>query len=299
MKRWKTDHDIPKVLNAALMKEQEKEGLIKENRVNENWVKENWKEEYGILYPQEIADWIAELNLLKGVPLTFLVGDEMELMPESVSFFYLDENWTGQMVNGALSIGTNSGKAKMINDLFTAGLHHFGKKHIHHPRKNCIHENQLPFYREKEDFSENDKITGFIMRSRLVKLWKGLESIAVDKNGTKLNILRMEQLSEEIMLCLFHGEIAVLKVREPKEGLRFGTHENDRTFHVRDIKPGKEGVPLPDKKVQIHTNAYGRADILSLAGELKNALKTDKLTSAELAMELIVAPGLAEFTKED
>ena len=109
----------------------------------------------------------------------------------------------------------------------------------------------------------------------------------------------MDQLSGETMICIYQGEITGLRIREPKEGLRFGAHENDRMIRVRDVKSGNEGVILSGKTVQITANEQGRADILSLAGALEKILQTEHLTSAELAMELIVAPGLAEFWRED
>ena len=67
---------------------------------------------------------------------------------------------------------------------------------------------------------------------------------------------------------------------------------------VRDVKPGNEGAILSGKTVQITANEQGRADILELAGALGEILETDRVSSAELAMELIVAPGLAEFQRE-
>ena len=173
-----------------------------------------------------------------------------------------------------------------------------GKRNIRCPRKNGIHENQMQFYREKRTEPTEAVLTGFLMRSRLVKLWKGLESSAVDRNGAKLDILRMDQLSGEIMICIYQGEIAGLQVKEPKEGLRFGAHENNRVIRVRDVKPGNEGAILSGKTVQITANEQGRADILELAGALGEILETDRVSSAELAMELIVAPGLAEFQRE-
>ena len=223
----------------------------------------------------------------------------MQLPPESIRFFYVDESWTAQMINGALSIGTHCTKAERINNLFAETVRVSGKRNIRSPRKNSIHENQMQFYRENRTETEEVILTGFLMRSRLVKLWKGLESSAVDRNGTKLDILRMDQLSGETMICIYQGEITGLRIREPKEGLRFGAHENDRMIRVRDVKSGNEGVILSGKTVQITANEQGRTDILSLAGALEKILQTEHLTSAELAMELIVAPGLAEFWRED
>lgn len=251
----------------------------------------------GIHCPPEIVEWAAQLKLLTGVPLSCLVGDEKQLLPECIQFFYVDENWTDQLINGALSIGADDTKARSINMFFSSEFHKNGRNSLHVPREKRIHENQKKFYKKQTLISDHERITGFLLRSRLVKLWKGLESTALDKTGESISILRMEQLSEEIMICVYRGEIAKLRVKEPKEGLRFGTHENDRSINVRDIKQGNEGRPVQDKKVVIHTNDYGRGDMLTLAADLKKALNTDKFTSAELAMELIVAPGLAEFDR--
>lgn len=277
MKRWNNDFKIDEMLE-QMRQTNQREGIL-------------------IQYPPEILDWVVQLKLLNGVPLSCLVGDEKQLPPESIRFFYVDENWTDQLVNGALSVGADDAKARSVNACFTAELHKSGMENLHIARERRIHEIQKRFYRRNRMEPENQEITGFLMRSRLVRLWKGLESAAFDKNGNPLAILRMEQLSEEIMICMYRGELAKLRVKEPKEGLRFGAHENDRTIRVRDIKPGNEGRPIPDKNVAIRTNAYGRADILALTEELKKILNTEHLTSAELAMELIVAPGLAEFDR--
>lgn len=290
MKRWKNDFLFMQN-TCDVLRKRKIQGCEDQEEIMEQ---DPW------LYPQEIQDWIVQLKILKGVPLSALIGDEKQLPPESIRFFYLDGNWTDQMINGALSIGAGDEKAVHINDSFLSDFHVIGRKNIHCSRKNCIHINQLQFYKPNFDLAEeyDNVITGFIMRSRLVRLWKGLESTALDGYGRKLDILRMEELSGEIMLCLYQGEIAALQLKEPKEGLRFGTQDNDRKICVRDVKGGKEGVPLANRKVQIRVNERGRANILSLADDLKKELGGAKLTSAELAMELIVAPGLAEFQRQ-
>ncbi|MCM1174692.1 MAG: hypothetical protein NC341_06525 [Blautia sp.] len=287
MKRWEHDFSVIDTWNA--FREKEMRGKLAEKSAVES---------FPLLYPEEIREWISQLKLLKGAPLSVLVGDEKQLPPESIRFFYLDGNWTDQMINGALSIGAGSEKGKSINRFFLADFHLFGRRNIHQPRKSCIHKNQLQFYRQNAGALEEDgQITGFLLRSRLVRLWKGLESSAVDKTGAKLDILRMEQLSGEIMLCLYQGELAKLQIREPKEGLRFGAPENDRTLRVRDVKNGNEGRPLPGRTVSIRADDCGRADILALAEDFQKELGVLEFTSAELAMELIIAPGIAEFDR--
>lgn len=289
MKRWEPDSRITYGRCSAFLEE----------KIYAKGARENIGEHFSILYPEQIRDWIAQLKLLKGVPLAALVGDEAQLPPESVRFFYLDENWTDQMINGALSIGAGNEKSRSINDSFLEDFHLAGRQNIHGPRRSCIHENQRRFYTQNAGaLEEGGQITGFLMRSRLVRLWKGLESSAFDQKGKRLDILRMEQLSGEIMICLFQGEIARLEVREPKEGLRFGAPEHDRNICVRDVKKGNEGRPISGKKVRIRADECGRADILPLAKEFKGQLGVSEFTSAHFAMELIVAPGLAEFNRQ-
>ena len=278
MKRWESNFRLPQMVQ--VMKQEF--GNTEENAP----------------YPPEIIEWITQLKLLKEVPLSWLAGDEKQLPSESIRFFYVDERWTEQLVNGALSIGAQDSKSRCVNLFFAGAFHEEGRNQRYFPRERRIHEKQRIFCKRTGNVWDGRRLTGFLMRSRLTRLWKGLESTAEDTKGTALDILRMEQLSEEFLICVFNGEIDKLIIREPKEGLRFGTHETNRTIRVRDTVKGNEGKPLPGETTIIRTNAYGRADILSLTEELKTSLHTDCMTSAELAMELIIAPGLAEFHKK-
>ncbi len=61
-------------------------------------------------YPEEITEWLSKLQLLRDVPLNYLVADENMLPPESIRFFYVDPNWIQALTDGALSIGRNISK---------------------------------------------------------------------------------------------------------------------------------------------------------------------------------------------
>lgn len=277
MKRWTYKFHLTKML------EQEKT----QNKENAS------------LCPQEIRDWVAQLTLLKGVSLSCLVGDERQLPPESIRFFTVDKNWTNQLINGSFAVGAVSEKAETFNRLLSSGLQKTAQQDIYRPRQKRIHPNQRQFCKQSSNGSTDTTLTGFLLRSRLVGLWRGLESTALDAQGNPLDILRMEQLSAEILICIYQGKINRLVIREPAEGLRFGAQGDERTIRVRDIQEGKEGKPIPQKELHIGANALGKADILGLAQALKKQLNTNTLTSAELAMELIVAPGLGEFTTKE
>ena len=55
-----------------------------------------------------ILDFIARLALLDTVPFHYLVPDERLLPPESIRFFYIDNNWIEAIIDGVLSIGVES-----------------------------------------------------------------------------------------------------------------------------------------------------------------------------------------------
>jgi hypothetical protein len=64
-----------------------------------------------------IVDWLARLYLLIGVPTDALIPNPALLPPESVRFFYVDPNWLGTLVEGALSIGIQSSRDTVYQDL--------------------------------------------------------------------------------------------------------------------------------------------------------------------------------------
>jgi hypothetical protein len=247
--------------------------------------------------PADISDRLSRLRLLHGVPLSYLVSDESLLPPESVSFFYIDNNWTDALSDGALSIGRNSAKTAALD---TAALPHFKTRstaNLHAPRLSAMHARHAEFSRLSNSVP-GETLTGFIMRSALCRKWKGLETAAYGSNKRLLDILRMELLSDELLICIYNGELAEITVREPKEGLRFGTHGNDRTINVRKTDAGHEG-DVTGKTIKLTANSAGHADIKQLAADINSALGGAVITSAEMAMELIVAPVYAEFKRDE
>ncbi|MBL9129397.1 MAG: hypothetical protein JNL97_17225, partial [Verrucomicrobiales bacterium] len=71
-----------------------------------------------LLLPDEIVRWLARLHLLYGVPFEYLVADTRLLPPETLRFFYVDENWLRRAVDGALSVGVTSTRENVFNQAF-------------------------------------------------------------------------------------------------------------------------------------------------------------------------------------
>lgn len=83
-------------------------------------------------------------------------------------------------------------------------------------------------------------LTGFLMRSTIVRDYPGLEIRAYDapecvgKNrekgfdeGRAIQALRITRLSETILLCIFNGVPTHLRMKEPSEGIRLGLEKQD------------------------------------------------------------------------
>src|SRR3954447_18760906 len=59
-------------------------------------------------FPDSAGRWLARLCLLGGLPFDHLVPDARMLPPESMRFFFVDQNWLDALVDGALSIGATA-----------------------------------------------------------------------------------------------------------------------------------------------------------------------------------------------
>ena len=62
-----------------------------------------------------IAVWMAQLYLLISVPFENLVPNAGLLPPETIGFLYLDTNWLAALVEGALSIGIESSRRRILS----------------------------------------------------------------------------------------------------------------------------------------------------------------------------------------
>ena len=223
--------------------------------------------------PTSVSDWLFGLNKLEGVPFNYLVPEE-ELLPlESIRFFKLNKAWMYALQEGALSIGRVTGKDKdhevedVIVNVFADRL--------------------------KDRKVSMEVVTGFILRSEAVSGWPGMQIEAYNKklenneiasDDNKLKILRNANLSPNVKICLFAGELQTLSLHLKPEALHFGLDYDGKTYSkkLRDNK-GKENdkividVPLKEKKV---------LDVNSLRESYKKE-NSDFDSSGQLAIRLL------------
>ena len=218
--------------------------------------------------PADITAWFDDLSLLRGVPFNYLVPDERMLPAESIRFFQLNRFWIDCLLDGAFSIGR-----------VTTADQEQDEGHVDSPAANSY-----------------EQVSGIILRSSVVAGWPSLLVDAYDeadpeKGGVQLEQLRMERLSDAVLLCLFAGEIERVEIHQQPEALHFGLDAPDEEHAdyyktMRDPE-GQEGattvspVPWrqpPEKRV---------LDVNALAQSFKAAAGDAAVTSAQFALQMI------------
>ena len=183
-----------------------------------------------------VADWLAELQLLYGVPFAHLVPDERMLPAESIRFFYLDLNWIGALTDGALSIGLGSSKESATQAALTQQLRKMAATAALGHRAGTL--------RQDAPAAASGPNAGLLIRSALVSGWPGLV-VSATKGGNKVTLLRAVRLAAGVLFCLFNGVPDKVTLAEPHEGLEFGVTDQGR-ITTRVITPPtiKDGTDL-------------------------------------------------------
>jgi hypothetical protein len=230
-----------------------------------------------ITLTEDLVEWIANLILLYPVPFHYLVPHQLLLPPESVRFFHLDDNWVNALVDGAFSIAVRS-----LDDPAAASrleLQSVLSKIVYQHRLRL--QGKEPEWEPKESYMEIPK-SGFLVRSRMVSGWPGVEVTAKTsetKEQTLPKILRLDQIAEGVLFCLARGTVDEVTFREPREGLTFGI-ASDGT-----LKATKAKKTLELKKNLLRRGPTGGVvDITNLQVELTTT------GSAELATEMVRKP---------
>ncbi|WP_437867187.1 hypothetical protein [Sorangium sp. So ce363] len=235
--------------------------------------------------PASVEAWFDDLRVLRGVPFDYLVPDERLLPVESLRFFHLDRRWMKCLLDGAYSIGraTEGERRREMRSGFTPA-------------------------------SEADAlVTGFLLRSAVVSGWPDLVvdgySVVVPGNdfhppgAGALDLLRMERLSDNVLLCLFEGDVKTVDIHLKPEAMHFGvdapTGEPPK-FHktLRDPMTGEEiegsTIEVPWTKDQEH----GVIDIAELAPKVQVSMRRSTMTSAPFALQMIEGVQKVRFTQE-
>jgi hypothetical protein len=225
----------------------------------------------------DLVEWIARLVLLYPVPFHYLVPHQSLLPSESLRFFHLDDNWVDALVDGAFSIAVRTFDDKRQG--VRAELQSALSKIVYQHRLRLLGKN--PEWSPSETYMSMPK-SGFLLRSRVVSGWPGVEVTARTNAPADPNlpqILRFDEIAEGVLFCLARGLIQEVTFREPREGLTFGVGSDGK------LTAAKAKTTLDVKKTLLRSGP--------IAGVVEIAKLQDQLTtagSAEFATQMIRRP---------
>jgi hypothetical protein len=262
--------------------------------------------------PHEIYTWLARLKLLEGVPFSYLVPDERMLPPESIRFFHLDMNWVDALIDGAVSIGRHGAVAASPE-----ATHDHAVKALVRAKASGHARTRRPMAMglAAPDPQPLETVSGFLLRSDVVKGWPGLEVNGYDKDGNLLDIVRFERLAPTVLLCLFEkggNTVSEVDIHEPAEGLHFGL-SGGTSVNIRDnqgagtVGPGSQVKDLyqPAPFRDTGTDGPGVVRMFRLARALHDPKYAghiqgiyqgfDHLPSSQFAMQMLRGVGMVAF----
>jgi hypothetical protein len=228
-------------------------------------------------FPEEVSEWFAELCRLEHVPFHYLVAREEMLPVNSLRFFRVDPNWVDCLLDGAFSVG-RVGSADLDRDR--------AARHAHLPKiKEC---------------------SGFLLRSPVVTGWPHLGVEAYDQalaNAEQPKVvpakcLRFDRLGEDVLLCLFEGEIWTVDIHEHPEAIHFGVDTADDPAKIGGYKKA-----FRDKRTGALNSNDKPADLPWKSIEKRTlrieelATKVQAADSAEFAISMLEGVQNVRFVK--
>ena len=188
----------------------------------------------------DMVDWLARLRLLEGVPFDYLVPDARMLPPESIRFFYVDPNMLDALCDGAQSIGLQTSRDAVQQQLVRGTLHGMATARAS-GRRAALLGGALA-----ATPASGDPVAGMLLRSAAVSGWPGLEVKAYsDREDTLIQPLRLDHLAPDVLLALYPEVPVWIEIEEPKEGIAFGT-EDDWLVGIRHISGSDLGRQILD-----------------------------------------------------
>lgn len=243
--------------------------------------------EAGTALPDDVALWLGELTLLEGLPFDVIVPDARMLPPESLRFFFLDDNWIDALRDGALSLVDLSGQDHSMLNLHRSDIKQIVRRSASTARRRArLRSGARPVPSagpaeasttsrpSTDDSAATKPWTGLLLRSAVVSDLPGLQVAGYrDTAGTdKLELLRITRLAPTVLLVIFAGIVAQVQIAKPAQGLHFGVIEaaensTSSVVYLRGLggalpagaqPPGNPSVPVPMRA--------GAPDVIDIVG---------------------------------
>lgn len=239
--------------------------------------------------PESMEKHLQELSLLYGVPFPNLVPFCDMLPPESIRFFYLNLQWIYSLLDGALSLGRDIGLDYRMDDSLIGEIINTVYESNHNIRREL--QGKTPLLASDIN-SPSPDCTGFLLRSGLVSGWRGLEFQAFTQGvGSPLTCLRLETLSQDVLIGLYRGKISTLEIAQPPESFHFGfstaTGQSDR--FEKTLRNETDGTINASLKIPINLRGKKEDRVVNLkaaAEDMKSSVG-HPVTPAWFALHMI------------
>jgi hypothetical protein len=182
--------------------------------------------------PGRLYDWLTDLRLLRNVPIDYLVPDSSLLPAESIRFFHVDPTWVDRIIDGVFS-AANTGT---VDITYSAGMLESVRATLDQSLE-TLAQNSVA----GSKWTPANGMTGMLIRSELVRRWPDVVVRAYtgdDEATAEMPVLRAEPISKDIYIALFAGTPALVQLREPHVGVRFGAEivESDKTLKTFQVE---------------------------------------------------------------
>ena len=263
---------------------------------------------------QQVINWLAATALLNNVPFNNLVAHPSLLPADTLRFFYLDQNWTDALLDGALSLGIQTGRDSLFQQLMRDKLYEAVQDVMAETR------DALLGYNSPNPPVANLNPAGFVLRSQGVVNWPNLEICAWSANDTlgPMKPLRLELLASDVLFALYPDIPIKLTFTEPSEGLVFGMEDQGIEMRyipgVTGYTPAKVGTVIQqnNSSIWINLSAIQRSGEnpalnISIPGGKTGLVQliqaalpgSPELTPASLAVQMVCVPEQLLLTPEN
>jgi hypothetical protein len=226
--------------------------------------------------PETVTSFLGRLTLLHGVPFAYLVAHERLLPPESLKFFSIDPQWINALLGGAVSVGRPQTVGFLLNKAMAGN---FGV--LKEARTRRFRDRGLEPPKHINYDAPSYEFSGFLLRSRILEGWPGLEVRAFRVGGDRnvptdeLAMLRLDRVAADTLFAVVDGQIGILELTQPPEGLHFEVEQPpklrdklSRVLNVKELTAANGSAQFADRglekgepvRVLFNLEIAGRAD---------------------------------------
>ncbi len=246
-------------------------------------------------FSETIINWLAQLVLLHHIPFNNLVADENMLPNESIRLFYLDNNWTNAMLDGALSIGIHSERDRLLQMAMNQIIRQQTNQALANVKNNLQNQTNEP------QTVQLGTIAGLMIRSSIVSNYKGLEigGFVDNTKNEPVKTLRIERLASNILFVLFDTVPGMITLKAPSESRVLAIINNE--IPIRQVK-GEVGK-ITESVLKITPSHFRNAEkrvlnITALQQSIAQKIGKNQLSPSEFSIQLMQSPKVFELVNE-